>query len=354
LPLLISLHLCVGSIKKITKEVKKTGMKKNTIIIAILASGLLAVSVFMFTDEQDNSVPGSLENRNLRQSAVNEKVSPQSETFPADSKTSGNQRTNKKQTKVYSSESDSGSQEDKKKADRAIYRQRLQIVGSLENNLDLSERQELYDFLRNDENDASTLHVKDEIMRKLESQNKKPPEYIDELIDIAMDKNIDGDLRGYAVQHIRTAYPDPEDIQDSDETELREIEEALYQCLEDRDSDVSGTAILALSNLSQDHPDNFDTHIIDDAALSLAQDESVHIPSRITALRVCGQLGLEESADLARELAAEANDNVLRLVAIATLGDVGTSDDIELLESFLDSDFYRKAANLALKKIEER
>ena len=205
----------------------------------------------------------------------------------------------------------------------AIYQLRLLTVQKLSLAVSGDEKAHLYDFLKNEQNDTFTLHVKDEIMLKLEDQLEQG-EFVPALVDIINDQDLDGDLRGYATQHLRTAYHS-----NVDQREV--ITKSLENGLNDHSSDVSGTAILALSELAKNYPEHFDLQKIEDSALDLANDSSLHIPSRITAMRVCGMMGIENAAQTARDLAINADDKVLKMAAIASLAELGDSSDLNLL-----------------------
>lgn len=230
---------------------------------------------------------------------------------------------------------------------RIIYKSRLKGISCLGDSPTEEERKTYYDFLRNDENDRQTLHVKDEIMCSLERQGKNIKEYVDELIDISMDKKLDGDLRGYAVQHLRWIYSK------ADSECKSKICETLYRGLDERDSAVAGTSLLALVNLSKSN-EGFNEQEISDAALELAMDDSLHVPSRITAVRLCGELNLGNSVDIARSLVEGSTDKTMQLAAVATLGDVGDRSDLLLLERMRKVKPFKKASELSIRKIRKR
>ena len=83
----------------------------------------------------------------------------------------------------------------------------------------------------------------------------------------------------------------------------------------------------------------------------MAADESIHVPSRITAVQICGKTKSEAGLESARQVLAEGNDTVLRLAGVAAIGDIGTEEDIETLEKILVSD---KPLDKALHKAVKR
>lgn len=230
------------------------------------------------------------------------------------------------------------------------YREKLKAIYSFPKDLTEDERDALYVFLGNSKNDKEYLHIKDEIMCRLEKQEKMLPEYIDRLTNISLDKDIDGDLRGYAMQHLRSAYRGVDDRQ------REKLQEVYYKGLEDTSTDVAGTALLALVNLSEDYT-GFDENRIQEAALKIASDPKVQAAIRITAVQLCGQLHIPESLYLARNLAIGSNETALRLAAIGTIGEMGTGEDLALLEKIKDDEKHKIlfiAVEVAENKIKER
>lgn len=230
------------------------------------------------------------------------------------------------------------------------YRQRIEVLEKMGKNLNLVERNELYNFLRNGPSDRDTMHVKDEIMIKIEQQGAPAPEYVNELRSIVADANVDGDVRGYAAQHLRSAYIH------ADDKEREDIRETFYEGLKDNESDVSGTSLLSVINLHERFG-GFDEEKIDEAALNLSVSDNVHLPSRITAMTLVGERRLEKVLPVARDQAVNGADTVMQVASIAALGEVGTEDDLKFLDEVLEDRkkrFYHEAAKLSKSKIKMR
>lgn len=225
---------------------------------------------------------------------------------------------------------------------------KIEFVHALGNELTENQRQSLYYYLTNAPNDKDELYIKDEIMEKLEDQKIYPPEYIDALMALAADDDLDGDLRGYTVQHLRTAYAT------ADEYDRKRIRVALKLAVQDRWTDVSGTAILAIANLSKEYKEDFNPVEINEMALDLASDAGVHLPSRITAVNVCGILKVHDSIETLRDIVGNSEDVTLNLAAIGAIGEIGTIDDLRIITDIGRKKFYKKATQLAMKKIIER
>ncbi|MDF7808822.1 hypothetical protein P4E94_15340 [Pontiellaceae bacterium B12219] len=143
--------------------------------------------------------------------------------------------------------------------------------------------------------------------------------------------------------------------------ELDVIREAMFQALDERDSSIAGTALLGLENLSRTY-DEFDREVISEKAAQIASDELASAESRMTALRLSAQIlnreGISnvEVVQAARTLAQTGDTVLLRSAAIVTLGEVGSTDDLELLESYVlaDNRQIAGAAKMALEKMSAR
>jgi hypothetical protein len=144
-------------------------------------------------------------------------------------------------------------------------------------------------------------------------------------------------------------------------SELQVIQDAMFQALDERDSTLAGTALIGLENLSRTY-DEFDREVISEKAAQIASDELASSESRMTALRLSAQIlnseGISnvEVVQAARTLAQTGETVLLRSAAIVTLGEVGSTDDRELLESYLlaDNRQIAGAAKMALEKMSAR
>lgn len=232
--------------------------------------------------------------------------------------------------------------------DKESYRTRLFAIYNLSLDLSDAERDILYYFLRNDDNSMMSLHLKDEVMRKLEQQLIRPKEYEQRLIEITLDKRLDGGLRGYAVQHLRSAY----DVKTVNKIEVRE---GLYNALGNIHSDVAGTAILALTNLHQKYKNDFDVEQIKGAAISIASDESTQMASKLTAVECCARLGIKEVLPVARAIVNNPKEPVAhKLPAVNAIGQLGDISDESLLLKLQNDKYLSVASRIALSRIRNK
>lgn len=141
------------------------------------------------------------------------------------------------------------------------------------------------------------------------------------------------------------------------------IREALFSALDERGTEMAGTALIGLENLSRTHAE-FDRALIASKAVSIASDGMASTESRMTALRLAAAGNLKPetgnlklaTADAARELAQTGETVLMRSAAIVTLGEVGSESDRELLESYAAADTKQiaAAAKMALSKMDDR
>ena len=120
------------------------------------------------------------------------------------------------------------------------------------------------------------------------------------------------------------------------ENELKAVRESLWNALGERENSNAGTALLGLDKLSRNHAE-FDRQEIDAAMVDLAGDDQASVANRITALRMCGERGNVQALETARNLARNGDTTMLRCAAIATLGELGTEEDLALLETYAAS-----------------
>ena len=114
---------------------------------------------------------------------------------------------------------------------------------------------------------------------------------------------------------------------------------------EDADNASAGTALIGLKYLSRNY-DEIDQERIVKTAVDIVNDDTRPLGPKITALRMFdtkngGSITDPEAkasaAEAARIIAQTGENTVLRMAAVATLGDVGSNDDVEFLQAMLES-----------------
>jgi HEAT repeat protein len=201
------------------------------------------------------------------------------------------------------------------------FAERVAQTRALHSNLTLPEVQALYRYLLVSSSAAAQDReqenwLRNELMDKLTSQAMPPPELVQVLVAIYQDPAQDIVMRDYAVQHMRPAYvqagPEQRDL----------LQQALWNAATETDSSVAGTALLALQSLGHEYKE-IDADRLGAVSLNLAGEGRCGELSRITAVQVCGRLGLKQAAPLLTQLAQDADSIPLRIASIAALGDVG-------------------------------
>ena len=261
-------------------------------------------------------------------------------------------------------------------------------VGKLSKDLSADDVAALRDFLTwsNDRfpegmRDIEVNAIKNNVLDRLLRQNTLPEGIGLQLVDMASDLENDPVWRDYCIQFMTPFYEraagEKGTTKDTKYTkgmdagrsggsgesvdELNRVREAMMGALDERDSTLAGTALIGAELLSRTH-EEFDRKAIVEKASEIAADEEASAASRMTALRLSASENLKSEtgnvngqvADTARSLAQTGETILLRSAAIVTLGETGTEDDRELLESFAGSEDRQiaAAAELALQEMD--
>lgn len=220
--------------------------------------------------------------------------------------------------------------------------------------------------------------VKNDVLDKLLRQRELSEGLGLQMVEMAGNAENDPVWRDYCMQFCPTAWeridaeyrilnteqgtPNGNNQSEESVDELSAIHDAMFLALDERDSTIAGTALIGLENLSRTHAE-FDRSEIVAKASEIALDETASAASRLTALRLSAQISNVEQGMLnnevqeaARSIAQTGETVLLRSAAIVTLGEVGSSDDRELLESYLltDNRQIAAAAKMALAKMDAR
>ncbi len=215
--------------------------------------------------------------------------------------------------------------------------------------------------------------VKNDVLDKLLRQKDLPEGLGLQMVEMAGNAETDPVWRDYCIQfmtpfyeRLTTEYTEHTEMGEGlttkdtkytkGDSELAAIHDAMFSALDERDATLAGTALIGLELLSRTH-DEFDRETIVAKATEIASDEMASSASRLTALRLAAMTeGRESAVDAARSLAQTGETVLLRSAAIVTLGEVGTPDDRELLESYAQGENRQiaAAAKMALEKMDAR
>ena len=198
--------------------------------------------------------------------------------------------------------------------------------------------------------------IKNDILDKLLRQKTLPSGIGQQLADMSKNRKNDPVWRDYSIQYMPQYYERATQDPSIREEERTQIREALIAALDERDGTLAGTALIALELLSK-KDQTFNRKIILETGVDIANDETASTSSRLTALRVTAKEGDPNAIiDTARTLAQTGETVLLRSAALVTLGEIGNSNDQELIESYLQSDNKQivAAAKIALTKLKKR
>lgn len=209
----------------------------------------------------------------------------------------------------------------------------LRAVAARELGLRLEPRDVEYLFLfldkklKDDALRPSELNgIKNDVVTMLLRQEQPPESLVGHLLNGFRSDSSDEAWRDYCLQFLPKAHAT------FARSETREkILQTLWEATEEKKSTFAGTALLGLRTIKNVTPDAVDVEQLEDRAFEIARDPAVSMPSRISAIQVCG----DEAAamDFVRAIAIDPSANaLLRASAIAKLGRSPSDADRRLLE----------------------
>ena len=206
--------------------------------------------------------------------------------------------------------------------------------------------------------------IKNDVLERLIDQ-RTLPEGIDQQLLEMYEASEDPMWQEYALQFMAPVYDrlarpvgsvnGAVPVSEERQERIQVIQQTLETALEDRGSMVAGTALLGLEELSRNH-DEISGEEISDKAVEIAADRTALMSSRLTALRVAAMTGNEDTLVVARNMIEESSSPLLRSAAVATLGDLGSVEDLDLLTILADSGNRQvsAAAKMAIDKLGRR
>ncbi|MEI8354329.1 MAG: HEAT repeat domain-containing protein, partial [Lentisphaerota bacterium] len=199
--------------------------------------------------------------------------------------------------------------------------------------------------------------IRNDTLDALLRQNQLPADLGRQIRKMFNDPGQNAIWRDYCLQHVqpfcearwKTSQPV------TDDPEWAAITNAYWWATRETDGTIAGTALIGMRMVAGKYP-ALSKEQVAQRALALAMDDACGEPSRITALRICGQMGQQAVVPQARVLAQTGQSLLLRCAAMATLGDLGEQADMELLQSFsaTPDQRVRGIAASALKRLRGR
>lgn len=170
-----------------------------------------------------------------------------------------------------------------------------------------------------------------EILNLLRSQPGAVPGLADAMLELAEDSP-GFVMRMYALQHIAMWIP-----AEPDEEKRKAMMDYLQRLTWSADDPLAGSAVLFLSDLQRNGslPEDMSADdLVGRTALRIAADATAAPDVRIAALHACVDQGTAAALPAARRIASDAKEMIpLRKAAIHTVGQFGSAEDVEWLET---------------------
>lgn len=244
------------------------------------------------------------------------------------------------------------------------YQRRCRAVQSLGQDLGTNEIAGLYVFLacnyddyKNELQPLEFESIRNDTLDALLRQNRLPADLGKQMLKMFKDPGQNAIWRDYCLQHFQpyceARWKTPEAA--TNDPEWAEVTNAYWRATRETGGTIAGTALIGMRTVAGKYP-ALSKEQVAQRALALAMDDACGEPSRITALRICGQMGQQEVVPQARVLAQTGQSIMLRCAAMATIGDLGGKADMELLQSFsaAPDQRVRAIAAAALKRLHGR
>lgn len=221
------------------------------------------------------------------------------------------------------------------------YADRAKALRSLSRQLTETDAKALMAFLGNDFESQKPLRplelssIKSDILDILLKQDRIPAGLEAQVVEMYRDHGHDDVWRDYCVQYFAACYEatKPTGVTTNEPDRTREdIRKAYQEALAEKGKSIAGTALIGVEQLSRTHPE-FDRKMVEEAALAFSSADDCGEATRITAVRICAAMGKKEVVPTVRVLAQTGDSVMLRMAAVATLGDLGNKEDMELLRS---------------------
>jgi len=199
--------------------------------------------------------------------------------------------------------------------------------------------------------------IRNDTLDALLRQKELPPDLGKKILAMYQDREQNDVWRDYCVQHFapyaKVKWKDG--FGASNDTEWVALTNAYWQATTETKTTIAGTALIGMNSLAGRYP-GMSKDQVEGRALQLAEDDTCGDASRVTAFRMCAQLGRKEVLPSARIVSQVGSSIHLRMAAAATVGDLGDKSDLELLQSIAAGTEPRMKpiADAAMKRIDDR
>jgi hypothetical protein len=227
------------------------------------------------------------------------------------------------------------------------FAERVRDIRSIQASLTATEMEAFSRYLQTPVRDSQRSDgenwLRNTMLDALVQQRTLVPGLAGSLVALYQDISQDPVMRDYAIQHMAPIY---DRVSPEEQAGLRN---ALWQATGEVGNGIAGTALLALLNVSETDS-TIDLGHLGETAFKLAVDDNTGELARITAVQVCGRLGVQKALRDIEQFAQQSPSMPLRIAATAALGDYammdnnpGSADAGDLLANLAQSSDSRQA-----------
>lgn len=199
-----------------------------------------------------------------------------------------------------------------------------------------------------------------EVLNLLRWNRYSDPSVLKLLASVHRDRQQDDEVRDYALQHseawLRTINYRTGKLMFEDPGDRSGVYDLLRSAAGQATQAYAGTAASSLADLAKSFPDEVEAKNLDAMVMRLCGGEDVNKLTKITAFQLAAERGLKGALPRARRIVADVSaDPSLRLSAIAAVGALGTTSDIELLKTIEASNArFEPALKTATERLNQR
>ena len=194
---------------------------------------------------------------------------------------------------------------------------------------------------------------RDVLMNTLRAQSQNRDHVISTFARVYQNPRQGDTLRGYALQHLALLYRDAS--RELTQGQREQILVTLRGALPERaDGTLASTALVGLQEIASIDSTGVSSDEVSSLALELMRDPSANALTRISALQIAGENKLGAAEADARRLADDpAQDRVVRMAAIWTLGQLGAGGAARQRLTNDPDPFIRGAASASLARTKD-
>ncbi|NQZ59045.1 MAG: hypothetical protein HRT88_16455 [Lentisphaeraceae bacterium] len=235
--------------------------------------------------------------------------------------------------------------------EKVDFKTRMAALNKLTKRIDKNDSKALLEFMQTQYSPDLEMReiafnaVKNDVLNLLLRQHERVDGVGGVLVDIANDDSYGEMWRDYAIQFMPSYYEQAFDreqaYENGEDNERDDMLNTLWEFAENRESQSSATALLALKDLAGNYQEIEAVRIVE-TAMDIVNDGTTPLGPRITALRLASNKELQTDEGAAEyfeenvRIIAQTGENiVLRMSAVKTLGEIGNADDVEFLEGML-------------------